>query len=616
MKNLLETFKKISPQKQKELGAILTLSASNTSQIPDKISTVAGIRLVLHSLNRDEMSVLRTVYEKHDGITVGELEKRLGITGQAMEAITSALSDKSLVCVIKNRQLINNRMDRVSGIRELSPFISVANPGEISQLLSEMYSSFRMKNSTKQAGPVDLHEPEKTLLQNILDEGCLIPLDELANVIPKGGLEKAILSLLNAGKISLVQLMHPEYVDIAILEKNTALAVAASREAPTVKTRGPVNNGFMMLLNCMHAYDIISNYGLFFTRQQEFRKTDLKRVADSMVDIHAVDGTIHPAEYCARLCIHLMYRVGSISAAKENVRISLDSLRKEIDSPAELLQRIIKSLNDQVAMHKSFDMGEEIPRFELVREAVGIISEIGPESFEYFHAVIMTYLLSRAAPDQIIKERKTLRDRSSAVLGFLFMMGITELNEGMISLSSTGMDFADSLLKKTPQEQPVEAQKSIYINPDFTLVIPLREVSPTSLYILLAHTELEKKDVTIHARITKQSIVRAQKRGMALNEFKNVLHSHAKNVVPQNLSFLVQEWYNQTVSLTITRSVVLKASHPSFLDELIGGRHRISDVIRIADHYAIIKKDDLDEVLRVANKKDVIIRLFEDDDED
>jgi hypothetical protein len=202
-------------------------------------------------------------------------------------------------------------------------------------------------------------------------------------------------------------------------------------------------------------------------------------------------------------------------------------------------------------------------------------------------------------------------------LRLLALCGILESTAAGIALSETGLEASARLIKgrKVPEKEP-RTQKNIYINPDFTVIIPKSETPPDACYQILAHTELIKDDVILHTRISKASIVKAGKRGMKQDEFIAALERHAKNKIPQNLSFLLHEWSNQTARINIMDATLIHSTHPSLIDEISYGGPSMGIIERISPHYAIIDRSCIDQIVKLAQKKDALITLFEEGDTD
>ena len=152
--------------------------------------------------------------------------------------------------------------------------------------------------------------------------------------------------------------------------------------------------------------------------------------------------------------------------------------------------------------------------------------------------------------------------------------------------------------------------RAIYINPDFSLVIPYHEIPSDISYILFAFTDITSTDVTIHAKISKISILNAIKRGMNPEIFISVLKEYAKNQLPQNIRFQLDEWIERTPSVTIKRGVILNSDKKEFIDELSHSLPKGAIVERISNNHIIISESALDTVIKFAQKKDVVMTIM------
>ena len=196
------------------------------------------------------------------------------------------------------------------------------------------------------------------------------------------------------------------------------------------------------------------------------------------------------------------------------------------------------------------------------------------------------------------------------------LTGIIEFKDGMISLSDIGTEIANNLLKIKSQGEPVEEKKTVYINPDFSIIIPDDDIPSQPLYHLLTHTKIIKKDVILHVIIDKSSIINAHKRGMSIENFMDILERYSINEIPQNLDFIVTEWSSQALTVKISRDILIKASNSSFLDDIILMGPKNVKIERINAKYAIIQKKYIDEIIKFAKKNDAIIALFEEEESD
>jgi len=58
--------------------------------------------------------------------------------------------------------------------------------------------------------------------------------------------------------------------------------------------------------------------------------------------------------------------------------------------------------------------------------------------------------------------------------------------------------------------------------------------------------------------------------------------------------------------------MILKANHPSFIDDLCAGKLKHAVVERLAPQCAVINREFLDDIIKLSQGKDAVISLFEE----
>ena len=155
-----------------------------------------------------------------------------------------------------------------------------------------------------------------------------------------------------------------------------------------------------------------------------------------------------------------------------------------------------------------------------------------------------------------------------------------------------------------------EREPGAYINPDFSIMIPPDDLPASTLYRVLSCTDVTKNDVVIHCKITKESVLAAHKRRMHPEKYLAELEAHLKNGIPQNLVFMVKEWIAQSLELSIQECVIVKANHPSFIDDMMTGPLKTAVIERVSPVHAIVKRSMIDEIVKAGTKHNAIISLF------
>jgi len=208
--------------------------------------------------------------------------------------------------------------------------------------------------------------------------------------------------------------------------------------------------------------------------------------------------------------------------------------------------------------------------------------------------------------NRLNESRQIITESFINTFRFLLLLGLVEVSGGEIILSP--------IYEKITGKQKTEPEvKSLYINPDFSLIVPKDTVKLEAIYLIVAYSELLKNDVIINAKITKDSIIKAYKRGMEPDVFSAKLEMLTQNPLPQNLAFLLKEWVNQTHKIDISLVHVVHTNRTDFLEELNNHFFETNQFKQISDNYAIIKKSALDEVIKLAEKHKAVITLMNDE---
>ena len=612
MKSITEALPKLSATQKKELALLAGSRQSSDKGLVRALTAFGGLHSILKSLSPEELKILKQVYGGNDGITLGELEKKLHQGIALIEAQANNLTHRLLVYTIKNRQLLTNKMDKVYAIEEIAPFLLFRSIGDLTDHLKELKNTFIEGHSEKGQKP-GFDEKTQTLLRFIATEGGIVSLEEVQEANPVKDVESQIEKALKEGYLSLAHVTSPQFNTFLLLTSKGAPALRqpqTKREKESIR----VHNRYRMVLNLLRAYDIISTYGLFLTKQKQFRKIDIRRLNEAMIPMKDLEGNEISPERLGTLSLFFLHALNCLKVKKEALHITLKALIKDFEHPQSLVVKVLHCLDSEEKEDPIFPPGETLPPYRLVQSLLKALSQLGETELPYLTATLLTDQYASAGKKSLIpaiEGRNKIRQDIATALDFLGLMGLVQRQGTLLSLSDVGWDTVHRLYKIKGDASPPETGPAIYINPDFTLIMPERELSSLAQYSILTHTSLENDDVILHALITRESIVRAQKRGLALKNFLETLKVNSRNQIPQNLDFLLTEWSRQTMKIVITDAILLKTSHPDFLEEIIYSPEGEGIVERISPQYAIIDKYHLDDILKAARKKDAVISLFE-----
>ena len=544
MKEITETIRKFTPEDIRELAARIGLKKKSKKDLIHALTTVTGLHDLLKTFDAGSLRILMAVYEAPDGITFVEIQKKLKMEIPAIEKSAEMLSRNLLVYTIKNRQMLHSKMDKAYGISEIAEMLHIVEPRAVTDRLHKNYLHLETAMMNREhLQPVKDRETRE-FLTFMAESGCIVSLDVARDRLPTKSAEKILSGVIARNLVHVFQCYRPEFNTFLVLNEKACPSVALLDDVGEGTAKVSVRNRYFLLNNLLHGFDVISTFGLFLTKQMEFRKIDIRRLADAMLPISDIGGTDLPAEECAQFVMFLLNRLGCLKMNKDIAGISLAEIRKEIAQPLMLLRRILKAL-DQGREDGHFAPPIEMPPSECVKSIVRLLHKLKSVTHRYLDIALLTRSLSEADEASLgvrLMDLAAERERFGITLNLLCITGIIDVESSRIALSDIGVDFANHMLKSYPSGDREPGRKTVYINPDFTLVIPARELPSEALYHLLTHTDIMKHDVIINAVISKASIVRAQKRGMNLDRFLDALSSHSRNEVPQNLAFLLKEW--------------------------------------------------------------------------
>ncbi len=612
MKNISESIKKLNPESLRELSALFNLKTVKEKEIIDSAVTSTGIHTILSNLDEKELLIVSTLYSENNGISFRDIEKKTGLKIEEIDDVSNRLMNKLLVYRIKNRQLLTNKMDKLYCIKEISGIINLSSKEKVSAHLDRLNKILAKPPYGKKGPPVSLNNREKALLKKIMTRGSLLPFPDAGESSGKL-FNKLVTSLSEKKAIRIIHSINNNYSAYLTVDGTFIHKAVSLLDAEAKLPGGTVNNRFFFLLNILNIFDTISTFGLFLTKQGKFRKIDKKRITDSLFRLKTMGGTDIPRGEMLQLIMHVMSGLGCLRMEKDIAVTTLKGLSDEIRNPLKFTVRIINSLKKKSAAEEDFPPPFLIPSFHDIRTALYTIFILRESEASHLFTMITMEILSGEIKKDLMKAVENydaIEMRVEGSLNYLSLLGIIETSGKMLKLSEPGLKVAAGILGIKQQEKSAEKRKSIYINPDFTLIIPAEEIDSDALYFLLAYTDVVKYDFILHAVLSKNSIVKALKRGFDTDKFIEVLNRYSKNDIPQNLNYLLNEWTNQTIQLGINRVVIMKTSHPTFIEDILHSTLKGCILERISPHHAIIEISSIDDIVKFARKSDAVISLF------
>jgi len=615
MKTIDDILKRIQPEKQKELAQLLNIKTSSEAKIREAMLNFFTLYRIISSFNRDEISIFKVLYSGNDGISFGEIQKILGLDVDVIEKSVINISEMMLAYVIKNRQMLNKKMDRIHCIQEVSDIFNIAESTEVTDYLTKAAETLISKN---ESAPEEILKDERSLeiIHSIIEKGCIIQSENLTELYPSKDNEKKINEMIEKGYLIIFNIINEKpYVYIGLNEKILIQAAALYKKKNLPDTINVCNN-FKAATNVIKAYDVISSSGLFLTKQSKFRKIDLKKISETMLEISLADGTSLADEERAFIAMQMLNLLKCLRLDRDIGIISIKNIAEKIEDPVLIIKNVLLKIQDGIKPGDEFIGEFIIPHYSGIKGILSILPGVKSINYDYLKLIFITLCAAshfkklESDFENFISISEELFEQS---LNTLTICGLCETVSGRIVLSEAGKKI-NALLQNKKHNKEIEIKKCIYISPDFTLMIPHMDIDPVSLYTIMAFTEILKEDVVIEAAITKLSIINAKKRGMNIEKFIQTLRKYAKNDIPQNLEFLLNDWTKQTISINISRPILLHASHGSFIDEILYSSSSKTIMTRISENYAILDKDSIDVVVKFSKKFDAVITIFEEND--
>ena len=609
MKQLTDAISRLKETGKTSLAGIVRSPNESINTLTGKVNTMFGLHRLLSRCSPGELSIIEEIYNASTPLTIGDLEKKLSLPPDRIEEMAHSCSELVLVYIIKNRQLLTNKMDKVYPIQEIGRIIKPAGPAELKNHALSVAEA--LMKGTRNDQKVKSPAPGKqALISKLMEYGGFALLDELLPD-PSPAEEENLETLVRLEYVSIYHVLSPSLSTIICIRPEHVPAL--SREIPG--SEGNIHNGYIMAHNLLRTYDTVSTNGLFYTKQERFRRIDLKRISDALVPLKTSKGETLDNETAADLYLHMLFRLGCISLKRDIAEISMKSIRREIRNPAVFTNRIISALESAKPGGEAFPSPVDLPSTRCLKGIIKIMTSLEKAHVDYIRTVLAAYFLSDKNRKITDFSHETIDEewnRTLDALNFLCMAGLLDVNKGYYTLSDAGRETAEVLFRISSKKALPAQPRAVYINPDYTLIIPAGELSSSLLYILLSYVEITQEDVMLHGSVTRSSIIRAEKRGMHVKVFLETLELCSRNEIPQNLHYVLNEWARQTMKVTVTTPVLLHCTHPGFLDEILYGGLKDAVIERIAPNYALINQEHLEEIVRLARKKDAVLSLFEE----
>ncbi|MFD0697185.1 helicase-associated domain-containing protein [Paenibacillus sp. GCM10027628] len=146
---------------------------------------------------------------------------------------------------------------------------------------------------------------------------------------------------------------------------------------------------------------------------------------------------------------------------------------------------------------------------------------------------------------------------------------------------------------KTSVTTDLQNERSIYVQPDFELLLP-PHVSLNTEWQIASFADLQSSDLVRTYRITKASFHRALENGSSCDEILRFLHIHAFYEVPEHVEITLKQWDQQSGKLQFEEVMLLRCESAEIAEVLLRNE-KCSGYLqnRVGDSHFIVKRDEL-----------------------
>ncbi len=569
---------------------------TTAKDIASRMSSYVGVELIFSQCSPDEISILRILAT--NDVHFRDIEHNLHIPLHQIEKTSQLLINKSIVYILKNRQLLSNKLDKICLYPELRQILHPIDTRLLHEYCNEIIKCIASKK-TFTAKKASISNTAHLFLKQCIQQGCVVSVKYAIETL---GISKAnnILNELSINNcIRIFHNLSTQFSGIILVNPYYIQAINDNKNIINL------NNHYMALIAMLKAYDCISSKGLFLTQEGNVRKSDIDKITKALhtLSIQTIGKPLTSTQV-TQLALYLLSITNSLSVSSININSSLKHLNKFLSSPHQIVQIILQAAGKE----KNTLFPNPLPvNHEVINNILRLIKkypDCTPDDYVYIYFLESLPIVLSDTLQQIDDYYENTRINVLAVINFLCVTGVLEIINNTIRLSDIGKNIYQQEKKSSQLPSP-----AIYINPDFSLVIPYHEIPSDISYMLLAFTDITSTDVTIHAKISKTAMLNAIKRGMNPEIFLLVLKQYAKNQLPQNIRFQLNEWIERTPEVIIQHGVILKSDRKEFIDELSHSLPKGAIVERISDYCILINESALDTVIKVAQKKDVVMTI-------
>ena len=185
------------------------------------------------------------------------------------------------------------------------------------------------------------------------------------------------------------------------------------------------------------------------------------------------------------------------------------------------------------------------------------------------------------------------------VVRYLRLQGLLAIGEAAADPVCRLTAIGRALLEDQPEPGGDEPEDSFIVQSTFGLYVPAH-IDTKVLWRIEEIADLEKTDQMMVYRISRQTVYRALRLGCDREGITGFLRRHARNELPQNVAFSVQDWASAFGRIKFANALTLQVDDAHLADELMASRAVKPYVLgRLAPTVLIVDRDKYTDLIAV-----------------
>lgn len=582
----------------------------------------------LEGLSKIELKILLYMSKFKNGITLGEISKKLFIPPQTLEVELQSLRFYGFLYLRRNRERLTNTRDKYYLFDHLINRIKIPIREGNDNFLSKKGSVLFKGGPTKDYYSIENireiiqgnDEKIKQVIEKAFLSGGTVSLVQLKKIV--GNKIEETLEILSEKRLGKeVVFFDDEFYRFLVIPKELMDVWGYSyflKDKP-VGTTGEYL-GFDFILNLKKTLFYIQSKGVVLTQALRLKLADNRKLVQTLIpanlDPISPIKLLDPLEFI--LPILKLLDVLTIKDCK----LSLAPQFQEFISkpPTAILSEIIRIIfekGDKVGFYEEIFNPSDMPFF--TEDDFYMIFNF----MEREKSFGLSWMLSRYLQEKVYKKANFLTSnlnrqiqnyerRFVHTIFYLFLFGLISYEkvgrEIFVSLNRIGKAFLDNNLEHLEKDY---YSSCLFFNPDLSIIVDKNLASEMVLYIMKAFTKIEDENQVLTLSLNRDTFQQGVMIGFTPTAFTNTILNCFKTPLPQNVEYFLQEWSTNIQIASISQKTIIQVEEKDVLDNLIQQpklKHIFEE--RLGEKAAIVAPGQEQNLIVAAEKLNIIITLF------